>query len=75
MQQDRSADLNKILDSKTSILNENFIIKEMSANLNTQENQDKALKTFMAKLVNTFGNNDNETKLIKRLKNLQTQLS
>lgn len=75
MQQDTFADLNKILDSKTSILNENFITKEMSANLNTQEKQDKALKTFIAKLVNTFGNNDNETKLIKRLKNLQTQLS
>lgn len=75
MQQDRSADLNKILDSKTSILNENFIIKKMSANLNTKEKQDKALKTFLAKLVNTFGNDDNETKLIKRLKNLQTQLS
>jgi len=72
---ERFVDLNKILDNKTTILNENFLIKEMNKNLNTDKKQAEALKVSISQLINNFVDDNNKTKLIKRLKKFEIQLN
>ena len=71
----KTLDLDKILENKTTVLKNKFYFKEMNNNLNTELIQRKSLKECLSNLENAFSNKNNQTKLIKRLKELQIQIN
>ena len=73
--QRQTLDLEKILEHKTTILNERFFFKEKNKKLNTKIIQDKSLKKCISNLAKVFSRNNNQTKLTQRLKQLEIQLN
>lgn len=71
----RTLDLEKILEGKTTILNERLFYKEKNKKINTKTIQDKSLKKCISNLAKVFSQNNNKNKLTQRLKELEIKLN